>query len=102
MRIVETTEQIEALHDNLSRSSFHDVNLDFSTFSNSSFTGTSYESVCFNNSKLHNATCIGMHISYADLSHVAISQCNVATMTIDGVPVADLLACYKQHGPKAG
>jgi uncharacterized protein YjbI with pentapeptide repeats len=38
----------------------------------------------------------GTTISKSDLSGVKIEDCNIQGMTIDGIPVADLIATYKQ------
>ena len=32
-----------------------------------------------------------------DLSNVRITECNMAGMTIDGIPVAEMMAAYKQR-----
>jgi hypothetical protein len=32
-----------------------------------------------------------------DLSNVRITECNVAGMTIDGIPVAEMIAAYKRR-----
>jgi uncharacterized protein YjbI with pentapeptide repeats len=98
MQITGTTERIEALHDDLSHSSFTDVNLTGSAYSNVNLTGVTFESACFNSVRLHNVTCIGMRIEDGDLTNVAISECNTDTMTIDGISVKALLLCYQQHG----
>lgn len=98
MQIIETTEQIEAVHDDLSHSSFTDVNLTGSVYTNVNLTNVVFENACFNGVRLHNVTCIGMQIHDGDLSNVAISECNTDTMTIDGISVKALLLCYQQHG----
>ncbi len=94
MNIVNTTEQLEALHDNLSGSSFTDVNLTGTCFSNVNLSDVSFENASFAGARLHNVTCTGMKIDDADLSGVAITASQVDTMTINGIPVADLLAAY--------
>jgi uncharacterized protein YjbI with pentapeptide repeats len=100
MVITDTTEQLEAVHDDLSRSSFKDVNLTGSTYANVNLTDVSFEDACFNGVRLHNVTCIGMSIQDGDLSNVSISECNTDTMTINGILVKDLLACFEQCGEK--
>ena len=99
MHIVDTTEPIEAVHDDLSRSTFHDVNLNYSVFTNSSLIGAAFDAVSFNNARLHNVSCVGMQFTDADLSGVTIVDANTTGMTIDGIPVADLLTCYRQYNP---
>jgi uncharacterized protein YjbI with pentapeptide repeats len=98
MHIANTTEQIQAVHDDLSHSSFTDVNLTSSSFSNVNLTNVKFEDACFNGVSLHNVTAIGMKIHDVDLSNVIIAECNTDTMTIDGIPVKDLLLCYQAHG----
>ncbi len=78
MQITDTTERIEALHNDLS--------------------GVTFENACFNGVSLHNVTAVGMTIQDVDLSGVTIAECNTDTMTIDGIPVKDLLLCYRAHG----
>ncbi len=55
---------------------------------------------CFNGVSLHNVTAIGMQIHDVNLTNVTVAECNTDTMTIDGIPVKDLLLCYKAHSSK--
>ncbi|ADW70248.1 pentapeptide repeat-containing protein [Granulicella tundricola] len=99
MKITEVTEQIEAVHDDLTGSSFIDVNLASATFSNVNLACADFESACLNDVKLHNVTCLRMQIYDADLSGVTIAESNTETMTIDGITVAALMAAYRKCGP---
>jgi hypothetical protein len=100
MKIIEVTEQLEAIHDDLSCSSFTDVNLTGTTFSNVNLTDVKFESACLNGAILNDVTCIGMTLSNANLSGVSITDANTEGMTIDGISVADLMTAYRECGKK--
>ena len=72
-----------------------DANMVGSTFHNVNMSGVSIEHVNLSKAKLRHVTLADSQFSDVDMSNVVMVGCNVQGMTIDGAPVADLLAAYR-------
>ena len=91
---------------NLSKATFHDINLSDISITAAQLGGAKFKhigpppdaqgrqarqrAVTFEEMTLADST-----FTRVDLSNVHISQCNLEGMTIDGIPVAALVAAYK-------
>ena len=113
-----------AEHANISGSRFHDVNLAQAEFDDVNMTQVRFHNINMSDITVsavqmggarfkhiglppgskekqrplsfEEADLNGTTISRCDLSHVKIESCKVEGMTIDGIPVTDLLAAYRQ------
>lgn len=105
---------------NLSGSKFSNINLRDSTFHNINFSNVSISAANFSNVKfLHigpgpdepgippkqgpvsfkDADFNGSTFEKVDLSNVQITHCQIKGMTIDGIPVCEMMSAYKEkHG----
>ena len=79
----------------LSGSSFTDVNLSGSTFKNVNFAGAEFEDVNLSGWSVRNANFSRLEITNADLRGTMIVDSLTQGMTIDGIPVAELMAAYR-------
>ncbi len=79
----------------LTGSSFTDVNLSRSTFQNVHFVGAQFEDANLSGWSILNANLAGLKIKNADMRGASIAGSLTAGMTIDGIPVADLMAAYR-------
>lgn len=93
---------------NLSKASFFNINLSDITITAAQIGGAKFKhvgpppdkdgkqerqrAVSFEEMMLCDSTFVKV-----DLSNVRISDCDMAGMTIDGIPVADMIAAYKQQ-----
>ena len=90
-----TKRWVKAEDADLSGSTFTDVNLYRATFKNVNFAGAQFEDVNLSGWKVRNANIAGIDIHRADLRGASITDCLVVGMTIDGVPVTELMAAYR-------
>jgi|SRR5580698_9515222 uncharacterized protein YjbI with pentapeptide repeats len=79
----------------LSGSCFTDVDLSRATFNDVNFAGARFEDANLSGWRVRNANLSGLSISKADLRGAAIADCLTAGMTIDGIPVAELMAAWR-------
>jgi len=79
----------------LSGSSFTDVNLSGSAFRNVNFAGAEFEDANLSGWRVRNANFSGLAISNADLRGASIVDSLTTGMTIEGIPVDELLAAYR-------
>jgi uncharacterized protein YjbI with pentapeptide repeats len=82
---------LEATQSNLTGSSFIDVNL----------AGTTFRDVSLDGSTLQNVNLSGLCIRDANLRGASISDSATEGMTVQGIPLADLLAAYRTLHPDA-
>jgi len=75
----------EFLDTNLSEAAFTDINLEGARFSDINLSKAAFDDI-----NLSHTT-----IRHANLSHVAITEACYEGMTIDGIPVTDLLAAWR-------
>jgi uncharacterized protein YjbI with pentapeptide repeats len=80
-------EPLEIVNSNLSGSSFHDVDLSNSTFTNAKLHRLEIRDVDLSDSV----------ICDANLSQVELRDCNLVGMRIAGIAVSDLLAAYQDR-----
>lgn len=105
MELEETTQwnrrntRLEATRCGLSGSTFIDVNLSNCRLDNVNFSGASIHNANLSGWRVDDANFRGLQVSNADLSGAAISHCMTEGMTIDGIPVADLMAAYRAARP---
>jgi uncharacterized protein YjbI with pentapeptide repeats len=90
-----TKRQVVAEDAGLSGSSFNNVNLAGARFENVNLAGAQLDDVNLSNVAIHNANCAGLSLRDADLRGASIADSLTAAMTIDGIPVADLMAAYR-------
>jgi len=76
-----------AEHANMSGSRFHDVNLSTAEFDDVNMRGTTF----------HNINMSDSMFRKIDMANVRIIESNTTGMMIDGIPVADMIAAYKQQ-----
>jgi uncharacterized protein YjbI with pentapeptide repeats len=99
LRIEHEKQRIEAAHADLSGSTFTDVNLAESTFENVKLSGTNICDVNLSESSIECANLSGLRIHQANLRGASIADSHTESMTIDGIPVAALLAAYRSAHP---
>jgi uncharacterized protein YjbI with pentapeptide repeats len=80
-------QRVDADDANLTGSRFHNVRLADARFIDVNLSGAGFEDV----------TLAGATSNNANLSRVAITDCRLDGMTIEGIAVADLLAAYRAH-----
>src|ERR1017187_6919345 len=66
-----------------------------STFNNGNLGRAAFNDVNLAEATVQNANLFKLRISNANLSSVSIADSNTEGMTIDAIPVADLIAAYK-------
>jgi uncharacterized protein YjbI with pentapeptide repeats len=86
---------IQAEEADLSGSSFTYVNLSGATFKDVNFAGAEFEDANLSGWTVRNANLSGLEIGNADLRGASIVDSLTAGMTIDGIPIAELLAAYR-------
>ena len=91
VKLEHTTQRIEA----------SDANLSGSTFTNVKLAGAAFEDVDLSGASIHNAKLSGLQISDANLTGASITESLTDGMTINGIPLADLLAAYRAAQPAA-
>jgi uncharacterized protein YjbI with pentapeptide repeats len=79
----------------LSGSRFSDVDLSRTTFNNVNFASARFEDANLSGWSVRNANFSGLSIRKADLRSASIVDCLTAGMTIDGIPVAELMAAWR-------
>lgn len=125
MEVIDAKRQLKAEGADLSDSSFQDVNLSGTHFRNVTFAGANFEDVKLSGThfrnmtfagakfedvnlsgwslhnvnlsgwSLHNVNLANLRIQDADLRNASIDDSLTAGMTINGIPLADLLAAYR-------
>ena len=90
-----TKRLVQAEEADLSGSSFTDVNLCGSTFKNVNFARAEFEDANLSGWSVRNANFSRLEINNAYLRGAAIIDSLTQGMTIDGIPVAELLAAYR-------
>lgn len=81
--------RVDANDSDMSGSTFINVNLASAVFDDVNLTGTT----------LNNVNLSGLRISYANLKGASIVQSLTDGMTINGISVTELLACYQAKHP---
>ena len=87
--------RIEAETADLSGSSFTDVNLSGSTFKDVNLAEAQFEDANLSGWRVRNANLAELRIENADLRGAVITDSLTTGMTIDGIPVMDLVAAYQ-------
>lgn len=72
----------------------NDVNLEKSSFLQSSLAESSFKNVKLNNAIFENTSLENVQMMYVDLSGVSINQCKYDGMTINGISVEALIELY--------
>jgi len=85
MKLHNTKERLDVQKSDLSGSVFHDVNL----------SGCDLDDINMSGWRVKNVNFSGLHLSDANLAGAALSACRYEGMTIDGIPLTDLIAAYK-------
>jgi uncharacterized protein YjbI with pentapeptide repeats len=77
--------------------SVEDADLAQSCFNNVSLSSCTFTQVNFSGATIGGSNMTG--VVFDDVNHpgLAIADCSLAGATIDGIPVADLLAAYRKH-----
>lgn len=90
---------------NLSGSRFHDINFSDVHFSAAQMGGTTFKHIGLPPGSrerqrpvtFEEATLCDSIFRKVDLSNVKLIDCNIEGMTIDGIPVSDLIRAHKQR-----
>lgn len=82
---------------NLQQAHFSNTNISGSLFTDSNMSGSRFTNLNLTQSLLGDLRLTGSRIIGCDLSDVDIRHCNTAGMTIDGIPLQELLAAYAQR-----
>lgn len=96
MKLERTTQCLEATKADLSGSSFTDVNLANASFNDVNLTNASFNDVNLSGAVIHNVNLSNLRISQVNLRGVSIVESHTEGMTINGIPVTDLLAAYRR------
>jgi len=94
IKIHGTKRRVEAAGADLSGSSFTDVNLSGATFTDVDLARAKVENANLSGLRVRNVNLSGLQISAADLRRASIEDSLMESMTIDGIPVAELIAAY--------
>jgi uncharacterized protein YjbI with pentapeptide repeats len=86
-------------HAKLDGSKFIDVGLGDAVFDNVFLGNAQFNNVCMTKARLHDVNLSDGRIEHVNLARVSITDCHLDGMTIDGIPVTELLAAYNR--PKA-
>lgn len=82
---------------NLNGSSYHNMAMLSSSFENSVLNETGFKDSALTGCRFDNTSLSGSKFVGADLSGVEIDgECNIEGMTVDGIPVEELLKLYKE------
>ena len=84
VKIHEARHRLDAAKSDLSGSVFIDVNL----------SGASFDDVNMSGWRVHNVNLSGLHLANANLAGAAITDSRLDGMTIDGIPVTEMLAAF--------
>ena len=96
MQIHHKTTTIEATGCNFSGSVFRDVSLAAATFEDVNLGSATFNNANLSGWKVQDATLARLDIRDSDLRGAAIVDCLTEGMTIDGIPVAAMLAAYRK------
>jgi uncharacterized protein YjbI with pentapeptide repeats len=89
-------QRIEARDADLPGSTFHDVRLSGSISGDVNVSGVSCEKVNMSGWRINNVNLAGLRISKANLASASIvDSWTDSMMTIEGIPVANLMAAYR-------
>jgi len=94
MKIHDGKHRLDVHTADISGSVFHDVNMSGATFDDVNMNGWIVHNVNLSGLRLDEANLAGAKIMNADLRHVALVQCHVDGMTINGVAIEDLMSAY--------
>jgi uncharacterized protein YjbI with pentapeptide repeats len=78
-----------------------DADLSGSTFANTNLSGAAFRDVTLAGATIDDANLAEVRISDANLTNVSIADSRTDGMTIDGIPVAALLAAWRAANPPA-
>ena len=95
LRLNATRRSVEATDVNMAGSSFVNVNLSNAVFDDVNLSNAVFDDVNLTDAKIRNVNLTALQINHGNLSNAAIVNCRTEGMTIDGIPVADLLAAYR-------
>ena len=85
LHLKEIRRRVEAVNADLSRSTFDDVNL----------SGTTFRDVSLSAASMQDVNLAVLEIRDANLTGASIAESKTDGMTIDGIPVSELLAAYR-------
>ncbi|MBI1208012.1 MAG: pentapeptide repeat-containing protein [Azospirillum sp.] len=95
MDLHQTKTRLDVKKADLSGSRFDDVCMAGSTFHNVNLSGARFDDLNMSGWRVHNVNLAGLHLTKANLAGVSISECRCDDMTIDGIPVTEMLAAYR-------
>ncbi len=81
----------------LDNARFTDTNLQSAVFDDVNLSGASFDNINLAGVNINNVNLSGSSFTNLNLTDAAISSANYTGMTIEGVLVSDLLACYEKH-----
>jgi uncharacterized protein YjbI with pentapeptide repeats len=99
MKLHERKEPLDVSKSDLSGSVFDDVNMSGCTLHNINLSGASLDDINMSGWRVHNVNLSGLRLTHANLAGAAIANCRYDGMTIDGIPVAAMIAAYKAAQP---
>ncbi|NGZ76679.1 GNAT family N-acetyltransferase [Saccharibacillus alkalitolerans] len=83
-------------HLNMAQASFNNCNLRELRLANANLRGSRIGDSSMDGSEILHVSLTGTSIRNCDLSNVRLADCRYAGMTIDGIPVDDLLTAYRR------
>src|SRR5260370_22007841 len=99
---IEGKQRLEVHKADLSGSVYEDVNLSGGDFHNINLSGSSFDDVNMSGWRVHNVNLAGLRIDQANLAGASIVNGRLEGMTIEGLPVTDLLAFWREGHKAAG
>ena len=95
VKLQQTKERIDAGDADLSGSIFKKVNLSGSHYDDVNMSGSSFDDVNMSGWRINDVNLAGLRLAKANLAGASITGCRYDGMTIDGIPVTDLLDAYR-------
>lgn len=78
-----------------------DCNFAYSALENVQFSEASLSNVNLKHAEVRGGDWRGMSVRGTDLSNVSFAECEYAGMTVDGIPISELLALHRSYAPSA-
>lgn len=102
IKLEQVKQRIDAKDSDMSGSSFTDVSLIGARFNDVNLAGATINDANMSDWRVQNVNLTRLQINCnADLTGASIAESVTDGMTIDGIPVADLLAAYRTAHPQS-
>lgn len=84
----------------MTNATFRNCNMTGTAFDDVNLTGARFDNIDLSRVTMDNVNLSGLQITNANLSNASIKQADMTGMTINDIPVADLLAAYEAQVSK--